>query len=64
MREADKYDVLALGSGASGKLVAWSMAKEGKSDGGCRTEAHWWIMCECSVLADHSTLLRAAALWG
>ncbi len=30
MSEADKYDVLVLGSGTGGKLVGWTMAKEGK----------------------------------
>jgi pyruvate/2-oxoglutarate dehydrogenase complex dihydrolipoamide dehydrogenase (E3) component len=30
MSEAERYDVLVLGSGAGGKLVAWTMAKEGK----------------------------------
>jgi pyruvate/2-oxoglutarate dehydrogenase complex dihydrolipoamide dehydrogenase (E3) component len=28
--EAEKYDVLVLGSGTAGKLVAWTMAKEGR----------------------------------
>ncbi len=32
MKAAEKYDVLVLGSGTAGKLVAWTMAKEG-----CRT---------------------------
>ncbi len=32
MNAAEKYDVLVLGSGTAGKLVAWTMAKEG-----CRT---------------------------
>ena len=27
---AEKYDVLVLGSGTAGKLIAWTMAKEGK----------------------------------
>jgi pyruvate/2-oxoglutarate dehydrogenase complex dihydrolipoamide dehydrogenase (E3) component len=30
MREADTYDVLVLGSGTGGKLLAWTMAREGK----------------------------------
>src|SRR5215472_15853432 len=30
MSNADKYDVLVLGSGAGGKSIAWAMAKEGK----------------------------------
>jgi pyruvate/2-oxoglutarate dehydrogenase complex dihydrolipoamide dehydrogenase (E3) component len=30
MSEAEEYDVLVLGSGTGGKLVAWTMAKEGK----------------------------------
>jgi pyruvate/2-oxoglutarate dehydrogenase complex dihydrolipoamide dehydrogenase (E3) component len=30
MNGADKYDVLVLGSGTGGKLIAWTMAKEGK----------------------------------
>ena len=30
MKEADRYDVLVLGSGTGGKLVAWTMAKEGR----------------------------------
>src|SRR5262245_46425798 len=30
MSEAESYDVLVLGSGTGGKLVAWTMAKEGK----------------------------------
>jgi pyruvate/2-oxoglutarate dehydrogenase complex dihydrolipoamide dehydrogenase (E3) component len=30
VREPDEYDVLVLGSGTGGKLVAWTMAKEGK----------------------------------
>ena len=30
MNAAEKYDVLVLGSGAAGKLMAWTMAKEGK----------------------------------
>src|SRR5215470_10620134 len=30
MSEAERYDVLVLGSGTAGKLVAWAMAKEGK----------------------------------
>ena len=30
MRDADKYDVLVLGSGAGGKSIAWAMAREGK----------------------------------
>jgi len=29
-REPEKYDVLVLGSGTGGKLIAWSMASEGK----------------------------------
>jgi len=29
MDETEKYDVLVLGSGAAGKLMAWTMAKEG-----------------------------------
>jgi pyruvate/2-oxoglutarate dehydrogenase complex dihydrolipoamide dehydrogenase (E3) component len=28
--EPEKYDVLVLGSGTGGKLIAWTMAKEGK----------------------------------
>src|ERR1700730_8403801 len=28
--EPEKYDVLVLGSGAAGKLMAWTMAREGK----------------------------------
>jgi hypothetical protein len=28
MSEADRYDVFVLGSGAGGKLVAWTMARE------------------------------------
>lgn len=30
MNPAEKYDVLVLGNGTAGKLVAWTMAKEGK----------------------------------
>jgi len=30
MSNADKYDVLVLGSGAGGKSIAWAMAREGK----------------------------------
>jgi pyruvate/2-oxoglutarate dehydrogenase complex dihydrolipoamide dehydrogenase (E3) component len=30
MSEAENYDVLVFGSGTGGKLVAWTMAKEGK----------------------------------
>ncbi len=30
MKEADRYDVLVLGSGAAGKLLAWATAREGK----------------------------------
>ena len=30
MNTTEKYDVLVLGGGTSGKLVAWTMAKEGK----------------------------------
>ena len=30
MNAAEKYDVLVLGSGTAGKLMAWTMAKEGK----------------------------------
>ena len=30
MNAAEKYDVLVLGSGAAGKLMAWTMAKEGR----------------------------------
>jgi pyruvate/2-oxoglutarate dehydrogenase complex dihydrolipoamide dehydrogenase (E3) component len=30
MSAAEKYDVLVLGSGTAGKLMAWTMAKEGK----------------------------------
>jgi pyruvate/2-oxoglutarate dehydrogenase complex dihydrolipoamide dehydrogenase (E3) component len=30
MSEAEKYDVLVLGSGTGGKLMAWTMAGEGK----------------------------------
>ena len=30
MEAAEKFDVLVLGSGTSGKLMAWTMAKEGK----------------------------------
>ena len=30
MDAAEKFDVLVLGSGTSGKLMAWTMAKEGK----------------------------------
>jgi pyruvate/2-oxoglutarate dehydrogenase complex dihydrolipoamide dehydrogenase (E3) component len=30
MSEVERYDVLVLGSGTGGKLVAWTMAKEGK----------------------------------
>jgi len=29
-REPEKYDVLVLGSGTGGKLIAWSMASEGR----------------------------------
>src|SRR4029077_2164056 len=29
-REPEKYDVLVLGSGTGGKLIAWTMASEGK----------------------------------
>src|SRR5438067_11011007 len=29
-REPEKYDVLVLGAGTGGKLIAWSMASEGK----------------------------------
>ena len=30
MNEADRYDILILGSGAAGKVLAWTMAREGK----------------------------------
>jgi pyruvate/2-oxoglutarate dehydrogenase complex dihydrolipoamide dehydrogenase (E3) component len=30
MSEVERYDILVLGSGASGKSIAWAMAKEGK----------------------------------
>ena len=30
MSEPEKYDVLVLGSGAGGKLMGWTMAREGK----------------------------------
>jgi len=30
MSEPEKYDVLVLGSGTGGKLIAWTMASEGK----------------------------------
>ena len=30
MSELEKYDVLVLGSGTGGKLIAWTMASEGK----------------------------------
>src|SRR5580698_9435193 len=30
MNATEKYDVLVLGSGAAGKLMAWTMAKEGR----------------------------------
>ncbi len=30
MNEADRYDILVLGSGAAGKVLAWATAKEGK----------------------------------
>ncbi len=30
MNAAEKYDVLVLGSGTAGKLIAWTMAKEGR----------------------------------
>ena len=30
MNTAEKYDVLVLGSGTAGKLMAWTMAKEGR----------------------------------
>jgi pyruvate/2-oxoglutarate dehydrogenase complex dihydrolipoamide dehydrogenase (E3) component len=30
MNAAEKYDVLVLGSGTAGKLMAWKMAKEGR----------------------------------
>src|SRR5215831_10832111 len=30
MSNADKYDVLVLGSGAGGKSIAWAMAREGR----------------------------------
>ena len=30
MNKPDKYDVLVLGSGTAGKLMAWTMAKEGR----------------------------------
>src|SRR6266849_5357134 len=30
MNAAEKFDVLVLGSGTAGKLIAWTMAKEGK----------------------------------
>ena len=30
MKPAEKYDVVVLGSGTAGKLMAWTMAKEGR----------------------------------
>ena len=30
MSEPERYDVLVLGSGTAGKLIAWTMAREGK----------------------------------
>ena len=30
MKAAEKYDVVVLGSGTAGKLMAWTMAKEGR----------------------------------
>ena len=30
MNSAEKYDVLVLDRGAAGKLIAWTMAKEGR----------------------------------
>src|SRR5580658_11051247 len=30
MNAAEKYDVLVLGAGTAGKLIAWTMAKEGR----------------------------------
>jgi pyruvate/2-oxoglutarate dehydrogenase complex dihydrolipoamide dehydrogenase (E3) component len=30
MNAAERYDVLVLGGGTAGKLMAWTMAKEGR----------------------------------
>ena len=30
MKTAEKYDVVVLGSGTAGKLMGWTMAKEGR----------------------------------
>jgi pyruvate/2-oxoglutarate dehydrogenase complex dihydrolipoamide dehydrogenase (E3) component len=30
MNAAERYDILMLGSGTAGKLMAWTMAKEGR----------------------------------
>ncbi len=30
MSKAEQYDVLVLGSGAGGKLLSWTLAREGK----------------------------------
>src|SRR4030095_8145849 len=32
--EPEKYDVLVLGSGTGGKLIGWTMAREGKRTAG------------------------------
>ena len=46
MSDRENYDVLVLGSGTGGKLVAWTMAKERK-----RTAIVEWVLLEYCVPA-------------
>ena len=50
--EPEKYDVLVLGSGTGGKLIAWTMAREGDSNSFHRAEVRRWRVSKYRVLAE------------
>jgi hypothetical protein len=43
MADAEKYEILVLGSGEAGKWTAWTMERSGSSHRDGRAEMAWWF---------------------
>ena len=52
MSQPERYDILVLGSGTAGKLIAWTMAGEGKRTASIERKVRRRSVSKCRVLAE------------
>ena len=51
MPQSEKFEVLVLGSGIGGKLIAWHMAQSGAQDGRRGAAVDWRLLSQCRLHA-------------